>query len=215
MPEKFARLVGHAAPFLEKNLDTQTIAPGKRPWEGGGHLQLAPETTKPVDLFTSMRFDSKGGEIPDFVLNKPEFRESKILVTGENFGCGSSREAAVWALAAFGIRCVIAPSFGQIFANNCYKSGVLPVVLAPDIVLRFAEEAAPGARGAVFEIDLVETEILAPSGEKVLFSIPAFRREQLMDGTDEIELSLRRESLIDAYHTEVHSNKPWRFSINS
>lgn len=176
---------------------------------------MSPETTEPVDLFTGMRFDAEGGEIPEFVLNKPEFREAKILVTGENFGCGSSREAAVWALAAFGIRCVIAPSFGQIFANNCYKSGVLPVALPQDAVFRIAKEAAPGAPNALFTVDLMETEIVAPSGEKVSFSIPAFRREQLLDGTDEIELSLRREKFIDAYHAEVHSKKPWRFPMNS
>jgi len=215
MPDKFKILTGPAAPFLEKNLDTQTIAPGKRPWEGGEHRQLAPETTEPVDLFTGMRFDSEGREIPEFVLNKPEFREAKILVTGENFGCGSSREAAVWALDAFGIRCVVAPSFGQIFANNCYKSGVLPVALPPDVVFRFADEAAPGAPSAMFIIDLVNTEITTPSSEKVSFSIPAFRREQLMDGTDEIELSLRREKNIDAYHAEVLSRNPWRILTKS
>ncbi|MFC1491099.1 3-isopropylmalate dehydratase small subunit [Nitrospinota bacterium] len=215
MPAKFERLTGAAAPFLQKNLNTQTIAPGKRPGDSdGGHRHMSPETSEPVDLFTSLRFNPEGEEIPEFVLNRPEFRAAKVLVVGENFGCGSSREAAVWALNAFGIRCVVAPSFGEIFANNCYKNGVLSVVLPSDEVQRFADEAAPGAPTALFTVDLTTTEITTPSGRTVSFSIPAFRREQLLEGADEVELSVRRGGEIDAYHAAVRAQKPWRFAVD-
>ena len=169
MGTSFTNLSGAAAPYLEENVSTNVISVQKP----HGH---DPDTADPRDeLLSGLRFDATGKEVADFVLNRPAFRDAKFIITGANFGCASSRENAVIALANFGIRCVIAPSVGDIFFNNCFKFGVLPVLLPEEDVLALAGEAAPGAPDAIFSADLTTSKLITPSELKILNRLTSFR----------------------------------------
>jgi 3-isopropylmalate/(R)-2-methylmalate dehydratase small subunit len=155
-----------------------------------------------------MRYAKDGSELPDFVLNKPQYRKAQILVTGENFGCGSSREHAPWALLDFGIRCVIAPSFADIFYNNCFKNGILPIKLPQEQVDKLMDDASRGAN-AIVTIDLEVLEIRGPDGGMIKFEVDAFRRQCLLNGWDDIGLTLRDEPKISDYEKRHKADAPW------
>ncbi len=204
MGERFTTLSGVAAPYLEENVSTNVISLQK-PHD-------APPYASPRDeLFNGLRFDADGHEIADFILNKPGYRNASFIVAGANFGCASSREAAVTALAAFGIRCVIAPSVGEIFYNNCFKFGVLPVILPQDDVLALAAEATPDA---VFAADLTTNTLTAPGGKTYAIPLPAFRRTQLLEGLDEVALTLRHADDIAAFHASAQARAPWLYDLS-
>lgn len=204
MVDRFDVLTGVAAPYLETNVSTNTISVQKAHTAGGAEAGVTRD-----DLFSGLRFDREGREVPSFVLNRVPFRAARFLITGGNFGCGSSREAAVHAIAAFGIRCVIAPSFGEIFFNNCFKNGVLPIVLAEAEVIAIAREAEAGG---AFTADLAANTLVTPDGRRYPVTIPAFRRQQLLEGLDEIDLTLRREAEITAFHAGLVQRRPWMYS---
>jgi 3-isopropylmalate/(R)-2-methylmalate dehydratase small subunit len=212
MAVSFTTLTGAAAPYLEENVSTNVISVQKP--QGQAAANIGPRD----ELFSGLRFDGNGAERPEFVLNRTEFRDVKFIITGANFGCASSREQAVTALSNFGIRCVIAPSIGDIFFNNCFKFGVLPILLPEDEVLALAAEAAPGVppgeTGAIFSADLVRGELLTPSGRTLAIPLPAFRRQQLLEGLDEVELTLQRAGEIDAFHKSAAERQPWVYGIS-
>ena len=206
------QLCGAAAPLLMDEMDAQLLAPRTLAEKGGGATQGGAETVVQENLFTTLRFDANGAEIPGFVLNRLEFREAKVLLAGTNVGCGSAREHAVWALVAFGIRCVIAPSYGPLFHTYCFKNGVLPITLEAAEVARLAEEAAPGAPGAMFSVDVATQTLVTPSGRQIKFSIPSFRLQQLLEGIDELDLTLKLLPEIAAFHADAAHRKPWLYS---
>ena len=160
------------------------------------------------NLFDEMRFDDDGNEIPGFVLNQPAYREAQILVAGENFGCGSSREHAPWALLDFGIRCVVAPSFADIFFNNCFKNGILPIVLPQEDVDKLMDDASRGAN-AVITVDLESQTITGPDGGSITFDVDPFRKHCLLNGLDDIGLTLEKAAAIDSFETEATQARPW------
>lgn len=207
MPDKFSAVTGAAAPLLRPNIDTDTIAPAHSEKEFGEKGA----STLSRNLFAGWRYSEKGEEILDFILNRPEFREAKILLAGHNFGCGSSRESAVWMLRQWGIRCVIAPSFGEIFYNNCFKNGMLPLLLPESTVRELAEEAEPGAPRALFTVDLTANSLTTPSGRVVEFELPNFLRQGLLEGLDEIKLTLRREGEISEFVAQARRARPWAY----
>ncbi len=198
--EKFVQLTGVAAPLRLMNVDTDMIIPAD-------YLKTIKRTGLGAGLFASMRFKD-GAEVPDFVLNKPAYRQAKIVVAGDNFGCGSSREHAPWALADFGIRCVIAPSFADIFFNNCFKNGILPIRLPTEVVEKLMAAADNGAN-ATFTVDLEAQEITLPDGEKIGFDVEPFRRQCLLNGWDDIGLTLRNADAIDAFEGTAKQGQPW------
>ena len=206
------RLQGAAAPLLIDEMDAQLLAPRTDAERGGGDTQGGAETVIQENLFSTLRFDAGGAAIPGFVLNRPEFREAKFLLAGTNVGCGSAREHAVWALTAFGIRCVIAPSYGPLFHSYCFKNGVLPITLDAAEVARLAEEAAPGAPTAIFSVDVAAQTLVTPSGRTIPFAIPDFRRQQLLEGVDELDMTLKLQPEIAAFHAEAARKKPWLYS---
>lgn len=201
--EKFTIHEGVAAPLLHPDLNTDVIVRIER---------LVSESRDRLGefLFESLRFRDDGEPDPDFVLNREGHREATILIAGANFGCGSSREGAVWALANFGIRCVIAPSFGEIFYNNCFQNGVLPIVLPEDDVLALAKEAAVPAR---FTVDLERQRIVTPGGREHDFQVAPARREALLEGLDSIGMTLKRKAVIDAYRDRDRIERPWIHGI--
>ena len=200
--EKFTTLTGIAAPLPMINCDTDKIIPAR-------FLKTLTRTGLGVSLFDSMRYDPKtGAEVPDFVLNKPAYRNAEILVAGENFGCGSSREHAPWALLDFGIRCVIAPSFADIFYNNSFKNGILPITLAQDDVDKLMDDAERGANATV-SIDLEAQEIKGPDGGTIKFDIDPFRKHCLLNGLDDIGLTLQKEDAINAFEDRHKGDQPW------
>ena len=211
MAERFTTVVGAAAPLLRDNIDTDTIAPGSGPLKGKQAFVEKGSLTLADELFANWRYDSAGQALPDFVLNRPQFREARFLLAGANFGCGSSRESAVWMLKEWGIRCVVAPSFGEIFYNSCFKNGVLPVVLPAKTVAQLAEEALPGAPAALFTVDLANALLTTPSGRAVPFGVPALRRRGLLEGLDDIELTLQRQAEIDAFLQAARRTSPWAY----
>jgi 3-isopropylmalate/(R)-2-methylmalate dehydratase small subunit len=172
------------------------------------YLKTIKRTGLGKHLFDEMRYEPSGKEIPNFVLNRPAYRKASILVAGENFGCGSSREHAPWALLDFGIRCVIAPSFADIFYNNCFKNGILPIVLPKEDVAKLFDDAERGAN-AVITIDLEKQEITGPDGGRVRFEIDPFRKHCLLNGLDDIGLTLAKAAEIDGYETRQRSSQPW------
>src|ERR1700732_853111 len=176
--QKFTILTGVAAPLPMINVDTDKIIPKQ-------HLKTIARTGLGKALFDEMRYRNDGSENPDFVLNKPAYRQAKILVAGENFGCGSSREHAPWALLDFGISCIIAPSFADIFFNNCFKNGILPIALPQAVVDRLMEDARKGAN-AVLTIDLASQTISRPDGEEIHFEVDPSRKHCLLNGLDDI-----------------------------
>jgi 3-isopropylmalate/(R)-2-methylmalate dehydratase small subunit len=199
--EAFTRLTAVAAPFDLPNVDTDRIVPARFLRKPRG-----PECAR--FLFHDLRFDAAGVERPDFVLNQPAYRGARILVAAANFGCGSSREMAVWVLEAFGIRAVIAPSLGDIFHQNCFKNGLLPVVLPDDVVagLRRQLHERPGAS---LTVDLPVQTVSAPDGSVARFEIDAFRKELLLAGRDELELTIGYEGRITAFEARQREAMPW------
>jgi len=199
--EKFTILTGVAAPFDRSNVDTDVIIPQI-------YLRTVKRTGLGKGLFHGLRYDADGNEDPNFVLNKPAYRRAQILVAGDNFGCGSSREHAAWALLDFGIRCVIAPSFADIFYNNCFKNGILPITLPPSDIALIMGDAKRGAN-ATLTIDLVRQTIQGPDGGEIKFEIDPFRRHCLLNGLDDIGLTLKENGKIARFEEERKSAQPW------
>ena len=199
--DKFTTLTGVAAPLDLINIDTDMIIPKQ-------FLKTIKRTGLGKNLFDEMRYTKDGVEIPDFVLNQPAYRQAKILVTGANFGCGSSREHAPWALADFGIRCIIATSFADIFYNNSFKNGILPIILPQEQVDLLMDDAKRGAN-AVVTIDLEKQEITGPDGGKIHFDVEPFRKHCLLNGLDDIGLTLQKQSKIDSFETQRKLSQPW------
>jgi 3-isopropylmalate/(R)-2-methylmalate dehydratase small subunit len=199
--DKFTKLTGVAAPLPRVNVDTDAIIPKQ-------YLKTIKRTGLKAGLFYEWRTNQDGSEKPDFVLNKPAYRNAKVLVAGANFGCGSSREHAPWALLDFGIRCVIAPSFGDIFFNNCFKNGMLPIALPQADVDKLMQDAEKGAN-ATISIDLEKQEITRPDGGVIKFDIDPFRKYCLLNGFDDIGLTLRQKDKIDTYEAERRRAMPW------
>jgi 3-isopropylmalate/(R)-2-methylmalate dehydratase small subunit len=199
--DKFTNLTGVAAPLPRVNVDTDAIIPKQ-------YLKTIKRTGLKAGLFYEWRTNQDGSEKPDFVLNKPAYRNAKMLVAGANFGCGSSREHAPWALLDFGIRCVVAPSFGDIFFNNCFKNGMLPIALPQADVDKLMQDAEKGAN-ATISIDLEKQEITRPDGGTIKFEIDPFRKYCLLNGFDDIGLTLRQKEKIDAYEAERRRTMPW------
>ena len=199
--DKFTTLEGVAAPLPMINVDTDMIIPKQ-------FLKTIKRTGLGVHLFDEMRYDEAGTEIPDFVLNKPQYRNAQILVAGENFGCGSSREHAPWAIKDFGIRCIIAPSFADIFYNNCFKNGILPIQLPQDSVDHLMDDAERGAH-AIITIDLETQTISGPDGGSVTFEIDPFRKQCLLEGLDDIGLTMQKQASIATYEDKLKEERPW------
>lgn len=209
MTTPLLRLTGPAAPLFLPDINTDVIAPLAR---GAGGVAPAGVRTREelaARLFANWRYRADGSENPDFVLNRPPFRAARFLVAGPNFACGSSRETAATMLEAFGIRCVIAPSFGLIFFDNCFRNGMLPLGLEHDVVLAAAAEAGGGGD---FRLDLEAMTLVLPSGRTHAFKLPAFRREGLMRGEDEISVTLARAPAIAAWQSRARAARPWEWS---
>lgn len=198
--DRFTTVSGVAAPLMRANIDTDTIIRIER-MTGTAPEQMAPWA------FEALRFRGDGSEDPDFVLNQAPFREAPILLAGANFGCGSSREGAVWALKYSGIRCVVAPSFGDIFANNCFQNGMLPVVLPADQVELLARQCGSG--NARLTVDLRRQVVIGPFGDEMPFAIEALRRDALLEGLDDIGQTLLHEAAIAQFKTRDQSARPW------
>ena len=200
--DKFTVLTGVAAPFPIRNVDTDMIIPKQ-------FLKTIKRTGLGKSLFYEMRYDpATGNEISDFVLNKPQYRKATILVAGENFGCGSSREHAPWALLDFGIRCVIAPDFADIFYNNCFQNGILPIKLPQSEVDKLMDDAGRGAN-ATLTVDLEKQEIRGPDGGVIKFDIDPFRKHCLLNGLDNIGLTLEKSNAISSFEKSTSSSRPW------
>jgi 3-isopropylmalate/(R)-2-methylmalate dehydratase small subunit len=199
--EPFKKLDGVAAPLDMINVDTDMIIPKQ-------FLKTIHRTGLGKALFDELRYNEDGSEKPDFVLNKPAYRKAQILVAGENFGCGSSREHAPWALLDFGIRCVIAPSFADIFYNNCFKNGILPIRLPQEIVDKLLDDASRGSNARI-SINLETKEIRGPDGGMVKFEVDEFRRQCLLNGWDDIGLTLREDDKIATYEKRHKHDAPW------
>ena len=197
----FTSLDGVAAPLRMINLDTDRIIPKQ-------FLKTIKRTGLGKYLFNDLRFDMSGNEIKDFVLNKPAYRNANILVAGLNFGCGSSREHAPWALMDFGIQCVIAPSFADIFYNNCFKNGILPITLPEEEVEQLLDSADDGAN-AVFSVDLISQTVTSPRGVSFEFEIDQFRKHCLVNGLDDIGLTMEKTEKIDSYEEGRSNARPW------
>jgi 3-isopropylmalate/(R)-2-methylmalate dehydratase small subunit len=199
--QKFTELTGVAAPLPLINVDTDMIIPKQ-------YLKTIARTGLGKGLFSEMRYNDDGSENPDFVLNKPAYRKAQILVAGENFGCGSSREHAPWALLDFGIRCIISTSFADIFYNNCFKNGVLPIVVTAEELEKLMDDASRGAN-ATLSVDLGSQEIRGPDGGVVHFEIDPFRKHCLMNGLDDIGLTLEKAPSIAAHEGRITESRPW------
>ena len=199
--EKFTKLRGVAAPFNMINIDTDKILPKQ-------FLKTIKRSGLGKHLFTELRYMDDGSENPEFVLNKPSYRDSNIIVAGDNFGCGSSREHAPWALLDYGIKCVISTSFADIFYNNCFKNGILPIVVTKRQLNQLMEDAENGAN-SVLDIDLESQEITRPDGEKVHFEIDEFRKHCLINGLDDIGLTMEKEKNIDNFEKRRAAEQPW------
>ncbi|WP_249691859.1 3-isopropylmalate dehydratase small subunit [Stappia sp. WLB 29] len=199
--EKFTTLTGVAAPLPIINIDTDMIIPKQ-------FLKTIKRTGLGSALFHEMRTLDDGAENPDFVLNQPAYRKAQILVAGDNFGCGSSREHAPWALLDFGIRCVISTSFADIFYNNCFKNGILPIVVSQEDLDKLMDDAKRGAN-ATLTVDLEAQEIRGPDGGSIGFDIDPFRKHCLMNGLDDIGLTMEKAQSIGAFETKVEGERPW------
>ena len=199
--EKFTKLTGVAAPLPMINVDTDMIIPKQ-------FLKTIKRSGLGKNLFDEMRYDDNGNEIPDFVLNKPAYRNAKILVSGDNFGCGSSREHAPWSLLDSGIRCVIAPSFADIFYNNCFKNGILPIRLPQEDVDKLMADAERGANATV-TVDLEKQEITGPDGGCIKFEVEEFRKHCLLNGLDDIGLTLQKADAINDFEAKRAASQPW------
>jgi 3-isopropylmalate/(R)-2-methylmalate dehydratase small subunit len=203
--EKFTELHGIAAPLAVPNINTDVLIRIER-------LNELPREQLGPYCFEAWRYDAEGRELADFVLNRPAYREAAILITGANFGCGSSREAAVWALRGMGFRCIVAPSFGDIFFDNCFQNGVLPVVLPAHVVDSLRQEASAAGAGG-FDVNLNTRTITTPSGGKVNFPIDASRRLSLLQGVDEISMTLGRSAQLRDFETRDRQQRPWIYNL--
>ena len=199
--DKFTTLTGVAAPLPIVNVDTDMIIPKD-------YLKTIKRTGLAAGLFAEMRLNEDGSENPDFVLNKPAYRKAQILVAGDNFGCGSSREHAPWALLDFGIRCVISTSFADIFYNNCFKNGILPIIVSPEDLDKLMDDAGRGAN-ATLTVDLESQEIRGPDGGTISFEIDPFRKHCLLNGLDEVGLTLEQGSTISKHEARVAAELPF------
>jgi len=199
--DKFTSLTGVAAPMPTINVDTDMIIPAD-------YLKTIKRTGLGVALFSRMRYRDDGSENPDFILNKPAYRKAQILVADDNFGCGSSREHAPWALLDFGIRCVISTNFGDIFYQNCFKNGILPIKVSKEDLDKLMEDASRGAN-ATLTVDLEEQEIQGPDGGTVSFEIDPFKKHCLLNGIDDIGQTMEKAAHIDDFEEKVSSARPW------
>ena len=199
--QKFTKLTAVAAPLPMINVDTDAIIPKQ-------FLKTIKRTGLGKHLFHELRYDEAGNEMPDFVLNKPAYRKAQILVAGDNFGCGSSREHAPWALLDFGIRCVISTSFADIFFNNCFQNGILPIKVSPEDLDKLMDDANRGAN-ATITVDLERQEIRGPDGGLVQFEMDPFRKCCLLEGLDNIGLTLQNEEAIGDYEAKAKAARPW------
>ena len=199
--QKFTTLTGIAAHLPMINVDTDMIIPKQ-------YLKTIKRTGLGSGLFAELRYDEAGKPKPDFVLHKPPYDTAKILIAGDNFGCGSSREHAPWALLDFGFRCIVAPSFADIFYNNCFKNGILPITLPQEEIDKLIDDAARGAN-ATISIDLANQEIRGPDGGVIKFDIDPFRKRCLMEGLDDIGLTLEKGDAIEAFEGKARAERPW------
>lgn len=204
--QKFTTVAGPAAPLMKANIDTDVIIPAKC-LVGHRRDELG------AFCFEAFRYRSDRSLNPDFVLNQPRYRDAQVLVTGENFGCGSSRESAVWALAGIGIRCVIAPGFGDIFFNNAFQNGMLLIRLPKDQVERLAGELERAATSTV-TVDLQKQVIASPSGEQIPFEVDSERRQALLEGRDEIGMTMTRDQEIRAFQERDRGLRPWIYQTS-
>ncbi|KQO73860.1 3-isopropylmalate dehydratase small subunit [Rhizobium sp. Leaf262] len=199
--DKFTKLTGVAAPMPVVNVDTDMIIPKD-------YLKTIKRTGLGKGLFAESRYLDDGSDNPDFVLNKPAYRNAQILVAGDNFGCGSSREHAPWALLDFGIRCVISTSFADIFYNNCFKNGILPIVVSPENLEKLMDDASRGSN-AVVTVDLENLEISGPDGGTIKFELDEFKRHCMLNGLDDIGLTLEHAGAIEGFEKTNASARPW------
>ena len=199
--EKFTKLTGIAAPMPLVNIDTDMIIPKQ-------FLKTIQRSGLGKNLFDEMRFDREGNEVADFVLNQPAYRSAEILVAGDNFGCGSSREHAPWALLDFGIRCVISTSFADIFFNNCFKNGILPIILPQEQVDVLMADARKGANARV-TVDLEAQTVTTSDGQSFGFAVDPHRKHCLMNGLGDIGLTLEKAAAIDSFEAKVATLRPW------
>ena len=199
--DKFENHRGVAAPLNMINIDTDKLIPKQ-------FLKTIKRTGLGKYLFNEMRFNPDGTENPDFILNKPAYRNASILVAGDNFGCGSSREHAPWALLDYGIKCVVSTSFADIFFNNCFKNGILPIIVSKDQLDQLMDDAEKGSN-SVLDIDLENQQIGRPNGEKISFEIDEFRKHCLVNGLDDIGLTMQKKSSIDKFENARATEKPW------
>ena len=200
----FTTLTGIAAPLPKANVDTDQIIPAR-------FLKTIKRTGLGKSLFANFRYDESGAEKPDFVLNQAPYRQAEILIAFENFGCGSSREHAPWALLDFGIRCVIAPDFADIFHNNSFKNGILPVKLPREVCERLMEDARMGGN-ARLTVDLERQVVVRPNGEEIPFEVDPFRRHCLLNGLDDIGQTLQHAPAIDTHEAKLRASQPWLFA---
>ena len=199
--DSFTSLTAVAAPLRIRNVDTDQIIPAR-------YLKTIKRTGLGSALFSPHRYRDDGSENPDFVLNKPAYRQAEILVAEDNFGCGSSREHAPWALLDFGIRCVISTSFADIFYNNCFKNGILPIVVSPADLDRLMDDADRGSN-ATLTIDLEDQVIKGPDGGILFFEIDGFRKHRLLNGLDDIGLTMKKSGTIEVYENKLAVERPW------
>ena len=199
--EKFDKLSGVAAPLPIINIDTDMIIPKQ-------YLKTIQRTGLGTGLFSEMRYNEDGSTNEEFVLNKPAYKEASILVAGDNFGCGSSREHAPWALVDYGIRCVISTSFADIFYNNCFKNGILPIVVSQDELDELMDDANRGAN-ATLSVDLEAQEIKGPDGGTINFEIDPFRKHCMLNGLDDIGLTMEKAGSIESFESDLTESRPW------
>ena len=204
--QKFETLTGVAAPLNMDNVDTDKIIPAR-------FLKTIKRTGLGTALFSALRYNEDGSEKPDFVLNQAKYRHAEILIAGDNFGCGSSREHAPWALLDFGIRCVIAPCFADIFHNNCFKNGILPIALPQEICEQLMADAALGTNARI-SVDLARQVVIRPDGQEIAFEVDAFRKHCLLNGLDDIGLTLEHAPAIDGYEAKLKAEQSWRPAIS-
>ena len=199
--DKFNQLTGVAAPLPFINIDTDMIIPKQ-------YLKTIKRTGLGSALFSEMRYKDDGSENPDFVLNKPAYRHAKIIVAGDNFGCGSSREHAPWALLDFGVRCIISTSFADIFYNNCFKNGILPIVVTPEQLNLLMDDAERGSN-ATISVDLEAQTIKGPDDGTLHFDIDPSRKQALLEGLDDIAATLKEDPAISGFERQMHDSRPW------
>ncbi len=205
--QAFTTLTAVAAPLPLANVDTDKIIPAR-------FLKTIKRTGLGVHLFDTLRYDAGGAERPDFVLNAEPYRHAEVLIAHENFGCGSSREHAPWALLDFGIRCVIAPGFADIFHTNCFKNGILPIALPREVCDRLMEDARMGGN-ARLTIDLARQVVVRPNGEEIPFAVDALRKHLLLNGLDDIAQTMQRGPAIDAYEARLRTEASWMPGITA